>query len=50
MDWGRLQGLIDELGGENGLSTLIETLSSTFGVAATVEASQAGCRSSTGLN
>lgn len=24
MDWGRLQGLIDELGGENGLSTLIE--------------------------
>ena len=26
MDWGRLQGLIDELGGESGLSTLIEIL------------------------
>lgn len=26
LDWGRLQELIDELGGENGLSTLIEIL------------------------
>ena len=26
LDWGRLQELIDELGGENGLSSLIEIL------------------------
>lgn len=42
MDWGRLQGLIDELGGENGLSTLIERLSSTFGIAAKVDGRK-GC-------
>eukprot|EP00438_Fugacium_kawagutii_P009174 Skav206215 [mRNA] locus=scaffold1844:512197:519913:- [translate_table: standard] len=32
MDWGRLQGLIDELGGESGLSTLIECFGGRFAI------------------